>query len=282
MLRLVAVITVLLVCVLTVPVEAATPPTIHLITVADTNDAAIGAGARANAQRMAGYLQVVGVTLGVTIDSNTKVVDNDFSDAANDNCAKVRQALTAFTTGPDDVVVFYYSGHGFNKGLPSDPYPSFWCSSIGNHDVGLKSVATDISRKNPRLTIAIADACDSQLGQTPPSAAGAGAAPVDRLPLLKLLFLGYRGTLILASSSPKEFSWYLPTGGFFSDQLMRALDSATTPGHMNGWDDVIAGATKEIRILNVGGAVMARQHPQANKMRLVRLTGGTGATTDGH
>jgi hypothetical protein len=116
-------------------------------------------------------------------------------------------------------------------------------------------VVKDITAKNPRFLLAIADACNEERLR--------GAADVARAPLgaeedqkagLRRLFLGYKGKLVMSGAIPGERSWYIrdegeSLGGFFTNQFLSVINrriAADAEGVR--WEDVAEQATKPIII----------------------------------
>lgn len=82
--------------------------TFHFVSMFDTNDSKIGEGMKAERmlitnemQTIAGYLEEFGY-------------DSEFSEYYGNNCGKapLMQAINNLNVGNDDIVLFYYGGHG--------------------------------------------------------------------------------------------------------------------------------------------------------------------------
>jgi hypothetical protein len=240
---------------------AAAGQALHLITIADTNDVTIGEGAKQNSLDVAKFVTGTAQSLGLTL-KRTTVQGADFK------CGKIIAALSSAVgaIGANDTVVFYYSGHGFRPPTETSAFPSFFCALSGPYP-SLAAVSKQLAQK-ARLTIAIADTCNVVMPEQP--AAGVPPPPSAAAPRtlqLQNLFVKSSGTLVFSSSKPGEFSWYLPTGGFFTRRLLASLDSATSAGEPGLWSVVDARATTEIKIPMPDGQKIL-QHPISDLSQL--------------
>jgi Caspase domain len=225
--------------------SVASAQTIHLLTIADTNDLNIGSGTTGNTRRVADFINRAAAEMKVTV-SRQDVSGNGFS------CTKIAEAIGLMQAGPDDVVIFYYSGHGFRTDDNVTKFPDLYCGAeaFSGGAPRLVNVAADLAKKGARLTIVVADSCNVLATQPlPPRPAAAFASiPVSREKQYRHLFFGYKGMLTMSGSVSGQFSWYMPDYGLFTDQLLKALDAATQPSRQGLWSEVLPLALAEIRV----------------------------------
>jgi GH25 family lysozyme M1 (1,4-beta-N-acetylmuramidase) len=216
--------------------------TVHAILVADTLDPTIGAGVAENKANIASFLGNVKSLTGLNV-AMTEV------DGANFTCKSIIDAINGLTVSADDVVFFYYAGHGFRRDSTQTQFPEFFCGGPRDPTETLLQAVDSIKAKQPRLTIAIADACNKI---TEPALAAAAALPgVDRKGALLQLFKVYRGTLIMSGAIPGQFSWYMTAGaslgGFFTNQLLVAINQNIDRSGANvRWEAIAEDAVKPI------------------------------------
>lgn len=119
-----------------------------------------------------------------------------------------------------DLVWFYYSGHGSNQG---DGWPTF-SNSAGSFD--MTEVHNAISAINCRLKITMYDCCN--IGQTNARRSGGlSGSDWSRNPNKLMLFRQSRGTVKVCSSSDNKYSYGIPdVGGFFTNSFLDAVDGA--------------------------------------------------------
>ncbi len=93
---------------------------IHFIVVANTEDARIGSSVKKDVNNVYSEMKDVSVFLGIPLDY-VLVSGADFGKKG------VETALGNLKPGNNDVVMFYYSGHGFRfSNQPNDPHPQFY------------------------------------------------------------------------------------------------------------------------------------------------------------
>ncbi|NUB25278.1 caspase family protein [Azospirillum brasilense] len=220
--------------------------TLHAVIAADTDDPKIGGGAKENAKKMEQLIDSAAKL--VRLKPNTIRLQNE-----KFNCEGINEALGDLQIGADDVVMFYYSGHGYRLFNDQSRFPRLACSRnpVGNPQ--LEDAAMTLRTRKARLVIAIADSCNSFLGQVPAMMSGPeGEAALRRL------FDGYQGTLILAGADYGQFSWYTQSGGVFSAQLFDALTNELEKQDSARWERVITAATRASET-NYNGRIYIQQ-----------------------
>jgi hypothetical protein len=65
--------------------------------------------------------------------------------------------LNNLKTNPEDIVVFYYTGFGTYPSISKSEYPTFTLNNTDNKTLSLDDVAVQLSAKNNRLSLVIAD-----------------------------------------------------------------------------------------------------------------------------
>lgn len=184
-----------------------------------------------------------------------KVVVNTSVQGGAFGCDAIRKAVAQTPWTKDDTVLFYYAGHGY-KDNPDQLFPGLDCrTSVTDQRTDLNAIVKIISHPGaasypPRLLIAIADACNEGPEFVLAAAAGQPAAGIKRKEAFRKLFLGYKGTIIMAGSKPGEYSYYaLSQGGFFtSTRLLPAIDNAINAGNDATWSAINDAATKPIKL----------------------------------
>ena len=229
----------------------AADPQIHLITIADTRDGGIGPGTSGNTKQMEDFLKTVARDLKVNLTRQ------DVSGTAF-NCDQIKQAIKVANVGSDDVLIFYYSGHGFRSETNSTPFPELFCGNDAfSGGARLVDFADSLQKKGARLTITAADACNVLLTQPAPTrpVPEVASVPVSREQQFRRLFMKHKGTLVLSGAKRDQFSWYnvvanadMPVMGYFTKQFVGALDEATRPGKRGLWSEVVTTATKQINV----------------------------------
>ncbi|MDX1904712.1 MAG: caspase family protein [Thermonemataceae bacterium] len=169
--------------------------------------------------------------------------------------ANALETLNKLKVGANDVVVFYYSGHGFRWSDQTDTYPQLDMryssyTAIGeNTSLPLSQVYNTIVQKGGRLNLVLSDCCNSDVGrnqmtsQTFMAGRSFQGAEIEKL---KGLFLNSSGSLLVTGSSPGEYSWCSINGGFFTLSFIQALKEEI--GYMRNndpsWDNIVSNAVK--------------------------------------
>jgi hypothetical protein len=258
---------------------------LHAVLVGDTTDVRIGAGVEVNLDHLRSFFQDLRTAAGinVTIDE----VKGDAKQPGGFNCTSILAVVSKLKASPNDVILFYYAGHGFRARPHDGPaaaetsqFPEFACRFNQNDPpIGMEGVVRRFQqRQRPRLLIAIADACNRRYAPTVvPKAVLPPLGGPDLKLALRRLFFQYKGTLLMSGSIPGEDSWYDDNlGGYFSNQLMTALYRKINQlGSRVSWEEITAEASVEMPIPYDPPTV---QHPQidARNLQDLEVVGGVG------
>lgn len=165
----------------------------------------------------------------------------------------LESALNNLSCEKDDIVIFYYSGHGGRSPketedpfpwmqLVVDPYRTPWNAS---QYYSLSQVLKRIEAKQPRLSIVLGDLCNSLSNAIPqkdvPEMKGAtkiSKAPCD---FYKDLFLKVKGSIISSSSRPGETSAAFSDGGAFTICFTEALQIMVSNNMEPDWETLLEG-----------------------------------------
>lgn len=169
---------------------------------------------------------------------------------------KLDRVIDELKCGSQDIVFFYYSGHGSrsvneNTDFPQmnlvvDPYHSNIPEHIANYPI--YNVMKRIEAKNPRLTIVIGDLCNSVSSWVTPKSTPSdkAATKVEEAPIkfYKDLFLKVKGSIIAASSKPTQTSAACEDGGAFTLGLLHVLQVMVSNGMEPSWNNLFEGSIK--------------------------------------
>ena len=208
---------------------AAHSQTLHFIVFADTDDPSIGGNDMKTYSSLTGnggLAQTIAQYSGLTLN-----MANFYG--ARCQAAELDKSLAELNPGKDDVVFFYFVGHGFNS--RQNAYPSLIfgkaTADIATIDASarnLRELYARIRAKKPRLTIVIGDACNKE--RTDPPAAITSSRPIDVMPptnlnpdRLKSLFRNWQGGVLMSSSQRNQFSHSDSKGGWMSVSFQNAL-----------------------------------------------------------
>ena len=201
--------------------------TLHFISMFDTNDQKIGSGMKTERmlinnemQTIAGYLEEFGY-------------DSQFSDYYGVNCGRssLMQAINGLQVGSNDVVVFYYGGHGARAYNNSeDRFPQMCLGEASQSNwVPSSLIRNIIAKKNPRLAIILTGCCNKEgAGVTIKSIVAQSSGYTSEANInksaYKKLFLESKGVVQLTSSRAGEYSWCTEKGSIFALALLDILE----------------------------------------------------------
>lgn len=168
------------------------------------------------------------------------------------NAKRVIKKIKSLNIKEDDVVFFYFSGHGYRTPSKSG---NIWPNLLLTHNhlsVDFDDVNHVLIEKKPRLLIALADCCNNLIpdGVWDEFKVFAKGVPFkinyERVGAnYKKLFLEAKGILLIAACGVDEYSYTYPSGALYTDAL---LDSIHTEIHLNevDWERVLHRAAKKV------------------------------------
>ena len=143
--------------------------TLHLIVVANTDEKDIGGSCKNDMNRAILTFNDIHEFLGLDNPPVIRTVSgNKFSLKA------VQDEITKLDPEPNDIVIFYYSGHGFRKPEDKRPYPYLDLRSKADtfkrayltKSLNIEDIYTDIKKKGARFTLVLSDCCNNLVTQT--------------------------------------------------------------------------------------------------------------------
>jgi hypothetical protein len=129
-----------------------------------------------------------------------------------------------------DIVIFYYSGHGFHEQKVQTPWPSFILGNCSRNRTAFngEKIYQQLKRRAPRLLIILFDCCNHEMTKNILPFAKRPLVSLHKpLPGLNTLFEQAKGTITISASSPGEYSIALVggrnIGSLFTSQFLFSL-----------------------------------------------------------
>jgi len=138
-------------------------PVLYLVSVINSKDDVIGANCINDGKKISSYFKRVTTFLGIPF-TEKRVEGNNLT------VNGVKTAIKSIYPGKDDIVVFYYSGHGFSySNDDNNPFPqlALWYGDAPNRtavrasSINLEEVYNLIKAKKARLNLVMGDCCNN-------------------------------------------------------------------------------------------------------------------------
>ncbi len=236
--------------------------TIHWLTFIDTTDENVGLpdinGRKVLYSR---FINVVNAALA------EKGIQSDVQDyygywVSPENC---KRAIESLRCQPNDIVVFYYIGHGGRPVTDDDdkyPFPQMWMAQDDERKmIPLDWVHSTLKGKGARLTVSIGMCCNVDqrltIKRAPTFSVSYGNVYLDEVQLRSIqnMFLNYQGDLILSSASPGEKSYggMTPMGSMdlFTAVLVANFEEAAAEGNLS-WNPLFNKIKRKVNIETQG------------------------------
>lgn len=163
--------------------------------------------------------------------------------------AKIIQYIEDLQVDSNDLIVFYFSGHGYrtsSKG--SDPWPNLYFDTekVG---INLTDIVDLLQEKNARLTVVLADCCNNVLSEkyAPPLVKKALTVANKRVNLdqaYSKLFVETQGFIVAAGCRAEQTSLALATGSLYTLSFLSSLQDTVKGSPLAvTWQDLLDKAS---------------------------------------
>ena len=218
--------------------------TIHLFIIGDTDCPNIGRSVQLDVARTIRQIQEYATTSEMWL--NIRILTSHYYSPEH-----IKQCMREIHVGTDDVIFFYYSGHGFRTDEKVDPlpllkFPTTIIDLIQNRLQGFDSriIYETLQRKGARLLIFLTDSCQSKpnRGTNVIDHASYSQRSVEQRTLnCKRLFRETTGEVLLISCEPGQSSFgdsKYGYGGSFSYGIFTTLDDVLNRHQPAKWDTI--------------------------------------------
>lgn len=228
-----------------------------LLVVASTEDSKLKPNALLDARKvMAVFSNIAKDVLGIRFFADS-VYGNKYSKAS------VEAALKRIVPAKNDIVVFYYSGHGFtdrkmpNRDFPfidlRDPTKTLYRRDLETQTMNIQDIYDSIVKKGARLNLVLSDCCNDTIaapkvvGTKPPAPKGMTAANLENL---KKLFIKDAASILMTAASKDERATVTPSfNSYFTNFFIASLRTWASPEKtFPNWYRVMADAQNQTKL----------------------------------
>lgn len=250
--------------------------TLRTIIFADNNDDRIGEGVQSNLENIQTEIDIIASSIGMENRQAAPLIYEQF----NCNPQKLKECIKNFKCGNNDIVLFFYFGHGGRSTQDKSEFPQMCLGknylNENSQWVPLEDVKNAIMKQNPRFLLVMGDCCnDADSGVSPKwgilTSASASEINNTQKEGMKRLFLNSRGYVIVSGSSKGEYSWYNNNypdgGGYLTDAFINELEIYTSNTANTNWDTLMKNVHDKVlkktqELVNYNSQKFTLQHPR--------------------
>ncbi|MBL8022628.1 MAG: caspase family protein [Leptospirales bacterium] len=203
----------------------------------DSADSRIGSSVSKDMEMMSDFSRELAVSTGMWLNLKTlsgeELTETTFL-----------ETVQSLDPGPEDMVLFYFSGHGFRTRLTPTKWPMLYVP--GSRGVDFAEVVKILENKNPRMILAFSDSCNYYSDSASRSVRmNLRALEQPSEETYRKLALQFRGRIYASSSKAGQFSAAQSDGGSFTLQFMRTFRAEAVKSDA-AWDRIMEVATRPV------------------------------------
>jgi len=236
---------------------------LFLIVVASTHDETIGPAVDLDAQKAIRMFDTVAMSLGIR---NNLIIDTVFGEQYSK--ANVLNAINKLKPAKKDIVVFYYTGHGYTDTTqPKKLYPFMDLRDprirpipgLDHSNLNLEDIYESIKKKGARVNLVIGDCCNDKMNSyarilpPPPRPGRPRSDSILVIENLKALFLpkAPQSFLLAAASKYEKAFTNTRTGSFYTNNLLQTIRTRFyRRSEKVNWQDIMTTA-KQLTVFQV-------------------------------
>jgi len=208
------------------------------VIIADTNDKDIGKECVSDIKIMKAF--VADVKKYTDLPGKPIVINGD-----NVEPGYMLDQLEKLNVEEDDVLLFYFSGHGYRTFWKLfSPWPYLFFST---DNIGLKydDVMKMLRLKEPRLLITFADVCNKSVPLMFAPPVYKKAIDTEQLRAnYRHLFLESRGTIYVTSAKRGEYAWGVEQGAVYTLAFLQSFGEFISLGRLPVWQEIMDRAAE--------------------------------------
>ena len=215
---------------------------IHVIGFANTLDEKIGSACETDMVTLATEIGEIASYLEYELEWYT---------FEGEQCSKenLENTIGSLSCGPQDIIVFYYTGHGARSLQDDSPFPQM-CLKYSSYQqdkfVPVHRVVELLEKKPARFTLVLTDCCNSAVSVVTPKSNAIQSKGISvynpaLAPKYRKLFVDQSGMLVATSSKSGQASGCSSMyGGFFTFGFFESLAQAVSGGIADSWSSILS------------------------------------------
>ena len=233
------------------------PVTMHFIMVAATKDASIGESVETDLKLAEPEFKRFAKHLNIGYKEHI-ISGNDFTKA------NILKAINSVKAEPNDIIVFFYSGHGFRFDDDTDDYPNMFLTysdygiTSNKEYLGVSEVYNMLTKKKARLTIVLSDCRNAFYGATrqeveSSALSSRGNSSYD-LKKLEKLFLNSSGSIKVTAAKAGQVALCDARGGYLLTAFLNNIHSqiSAVSEKEPSWEKIVDNAREYVRRKTTG------------------------------
>ncbi len=202
---------------------AADARNLYSIIVADTSDYYVGNSVMQDFNHMRQKMQDIANYTGMTLKEIT-LTNFDATPTL------ILKNLKEVQINHDDVVVFYYAGHGYRTLAKGDsPWPNL-AFSESFKGIAYETIMSELSNKHPQFLLTMVDICNNVIPENfaPPVITTTLRSATENKNLrnnYRSLFSNTTGTIFIAGASIGEYSYGFDDGGLYTNAFLKSMNT---------------------------------------------------------
>lgn len=212
---------------------------IHAIIVGDTNNYSIRESVIKDIANI--HTLLIEVAQSTDMQLDTVLIEGDKTLRR-----EVLNNISQMFVEPDDVIVAYFSQHGYRDPDQTSPWPNLLFSNE-QKGLELENIIIRLIEKSPRLLVTLVDACNEVIPDIDSQIIPNIKLDVEKKIYKKRsqenyssLFLKSSGVIIASASAPGELAWANPNkGGVMTTAFINSMDKISKSKLKPTWQKII-------------------------------------------
>ncbi|MBS4168531.1 caspase family protein [Parachlamydia sp. AcF125] len=217
---------------------------LHAIIVADTIAANISQSVKMDLKKIEAEISKISLFANLPMRKYLMIGEKITS-------SEILSTIQNLSVGEDDVILFYFSGHGYRTKRKESPWPNLYVT-YENNGADFDLIVRTLENKHSRLLIVFADVCNNIIPDlfAPPLVARSMSMEnlATILDAYSALFCECRGKILLAGAKTGEFAWCTVDGGLFTNAWVHCMAKEVKKGGAASWQALIEQAILKVQV----------------------------------